>query len=135
MRYVILALLLLALPSRAQELSETEKALLEESRLWAIVSGHSTSLTDYFKAETEALQRERQDLTSERDGLQQERTALDSLRKQLASERKQIAEDSKRIDEREKRVKSAERLVRAAPWVAVGVAVLGAILWESVDAD
>lgn len=139
MRWFVCAALCLASLSHALELSETEKALLEESRLWQIVSENSMGLTSYFEEERQrlssersALESERQSLTTESERLQQEKSAIERLRTQLDSDRKQIAEDLKSIAEREKRAARVEKLVKAAPYVAVLVFVAGAVAGMAV---
>jgi ElaB/YqjD/DUF883 family membrane-anchored ribosome-binding protein len=142
MRWCICAALCLASLSHGLELSETEKALLDERRFWLIVNENSPGLTAFFETEKaqlidertalqqerSALRQEKSDFQIEKDGLRQERNVLDLLHSQVNSERKQIAEDSKSIDVREKRVARVEAALKVAPWVAVGVFAAGVVV-------
>ena len=138
MRFFIFVALLLAWPMAAQELTETEQALLQEKSLWAIVNENSPGLESYFSDEEKRQQSERQALIAERSAFEQERQAWESekqrqeqeklalarLQKQVVSDRKQIDADSKSIDARERRMAVLEGALRWAP--VAGLVVFGA---------
>jgi ElaB/YqjD/DUF883 family membrane-anchored ribosome-binding protein len=140
-RFICAALLLGSL-SHGQELSGTEKALLEEQRLWMIVNENSPGVVNFFseegkrlideraalQLEKSAFAQEKQDLTTERQNFAKEKAGLELSKQQVSSDRKQIEEDSKSIDAREQRVARVEAIMKAAPWVAVGVFAAGVVV-------
>jgi chromosome segregation ATPase len=128
-------LCLLAWTLRGQDLPSIEPSLQKIERGLSLIDSSTTGISDYFESERlrllsdkTFLESERESLKTESERLQSERDSLLKRGLALASRETALEKRGQSLDEREKRLERVGWMLKTAPYVAVGLIVVGVVI-------